>query len=138
MGTALFPNLTGFFLCLLFFFKQVLYAEECQAGARGDIRSHREVSGTSQAYEKHTYREVSPEIAAGLWMESFFTSCLPPLLSCCYCQPSFCCFPSCRYNSPPLFFPHSQNGSSLADLKLHISPINLQVPSGSAQNISRS
>lgn len=59
------------------------------------------------------------------------SSCLSHLLSPPYCQLSLCCFLSCRYNSLPLFPPRSQSGSSLADLKLHNSSINLWVPCGS-------
>lgn len=38
-------------VCLCFL--QVLYAEECQAGARSDVRPHREVSGTQQSTSSH-------------------------------------------------------------------------------------
>lgn len=79
--------------------------------------------------EGAVYRDHYPVCLLSLSL--CLSSCLSHLLSPPYCQLSLCCFLSCRYNSLPLFPPRSQSGSSLADLKLHNSSINLWVPSGS-------
>lgn len=86
-----------FIFHLFGFVFQVLYAEECQVGAWGDIGPHREVSG----------------------------SCLSLLV--CLVSPLSLVFPSCRCNFLLLLPPHSKSGSSLADLELHSSSINLRV-----------
>lgn len=125
---------------------QVLYAEECQVGTRGDVRPHREVSGTPQpSWNKTTTKQPLSQLSYCLCLYLrrakpieiiiLFSSCV----SLAVCLPFFpfcshssllsdlsllCCHPAgiilCL-----CFPPHSQSGSRLADLKLHISSIYL-------------
>lgn len=93
-------NLQQLFPTLIFFVFQVLYAEECQVGARRDTRPHRKVSGTpphppskKKISLLHLFSLYDPSLSGRPSLEiiSRFSSHL------CLVSPLSVVFPSCRY-----------------------------------------